>query len=174
MYESSEDERLMVLYQEGDESAFRELYTRYKGKVFGFLNKRVDSRTAEELFQVTFLKLHRSREQYDPQKPFAVWIFAICRNVLNDYYRNNARQVVKVEVDVEGIAQENIESVSVRDVTLEAAIASLPERQRHAIQMRYNDGLEFDEMANQLATSSENVRQLLSRTVRFLKKKVGV
>jgi RNA polymerase sigma-70 factor (ECF subfamily) len=173
MYESYEDERLMVLYLEGDEGAFRELYRRYKAKVFGFLCSKVDARTADELFQTTFMKLHRSRTMYDPHQPLAAWLFAICRNVLHDYYRQNARQVPRADTDVEMIALETQDNVSGRDLALETAIASLPEKQQSAIRMRYTDGMEFDEMAEQLGTSSGNVRQLLSRTLRTLKKKIG-
>lgn len=173
MFGSDEDERLMILYVEGDERAFAELYRRYKSKVFGFLCKRVDARVAEELFQTTFLKLHRSREVYDPQKPFPVWLFAICRNVLNDHLRATQRQIITTNTDPDSIGIERNVEVSSQGVTIDNAVAALPARQREAIQMRFAEGLEFDQIASRLSTTRENARQLLSRSLRALKRKIG-
>jgi RNA polymerase sigma-70 factor (ECF subfamily) len=82
------DEELMVAYQEGNDRAFSVLYNRHSGKLFGYLkNKLKDSHLAEDVFQATFLKLHRNRSRYDPSFPFLPWLFTVCKTVMIDQTR---------------------------------------------------------------------------------------
>src|SRR5574343_1651229 len=84
------EEELMALYQDGSEDAFNLLYKRNSDKIYGFLlNKVRDEQVANEIFQSTFLKLHKGRHLYNKDLPFLPWLFAICRNTLSDYFRKN-------------------------------------------------------------------------------------
>ena len=79
---------LMGLYQRGDIEAFNCLYNKYKSLVYGYLYKKVNSRTdVDEIFQDVFLRLHRSRSRYKSEFPFKPWLFAVLRNSLIDYSR---------------------------------------------------------------------------------------
>ena len=87
------DEELFVRYREGEELAFEELVRRYYGKVVGFLRKRIpDEERANELAQDTFLRLHRARSSYDPNRKFSTWIHTIANNLTKNEYRNNSRR----------------------------------------------------------------------------------
>lgn len=59
------DEELMARYQGGDEAAFEEIYARYGRKIYGFLVRRLgQADDCAELFQETFLRLHKGRALY--------------------------------------------------------------------------------------------------------------
>ncbi len=60
-------------------------------------------------------------------------------------------------------APQLVESVSL------PTLASLPEMQQKAIELRYAQDLSFQEIAKKLETSPSNVRQLVSRAVKQLK-----
>ena len=86
------DEELMSRYKFGEYPAFEELYRRHSGRVYGFILKRVKSRErAEELFQESFLRLHRNRSRYNDSLPFLPWLFTIARSAMIDGVRVDAR-----------------------------------------------------------------------------------
>ena len=64
----------------------------YSGRVYGFLVRRLgDVAAAEDLHQEAFLRLHRGRDSYDPERPFRAWLFTILHNLVNDARRSGAR-----------------------------------------------------------------------------------
>ncbi|MCM2323359.1 MAG: sigma-70 family RNA polymerase sigma factor [Oligoflexia bacterium] len=165
------DEEIMLAYQKGEPSAFEELYRRYSGRVYGYLRNRLADRGAlDDVFQAVFLKLHQSRAQYDPAFPFAPWLFTICRTVLTDSLRKTQGG------EHPALAQD----AALMDAPAPALVAveapGLPElgglapQQREALELRYLKDASFEEIARKLGTSSANVRQLVSRAVRKLRK----
>lgn len=166
--ESFSDEELMIRYQQGDESAFRELYRRHSPKVYGYLIQRLQERAAvDDVFQATFLKFHQSRRQYNPSFPFIPWIFTICRSVMIDAVRKKTKAIE--DLDPKSIEQaqalDSQTGVSLPD------LSTLSESQRQAITLRYAHDFSFEEISRQLETSPANVRQLISRALKVLRKK---
>ena len=166
---------LMVQYAAGDDKAFAELYGRYRSRTYGYLSKRInDPRAVDELFQQIFLKLHRSREIYRPEYLFSTWFFTICRNVMIDELRRKKRAPLNVELKEEHLKDHSAPEQGIPAESLPSAILSaLPERQREAVRLKFEDDLDFNEIAAKLNTTSENVRQLVSRGLRKLKGALG-
>lgn len=160
------DEELMALYQTGNEAAFSCLYSRYEARVYGFLRKRVlDPHAANDLFQAAFLKLHRSKNQFNTSFLFAPWLFAVVRTTLLDWQREQKGKINSTEFK-DDLA---IQTESQRASIARADLSGLPDPQRSAVEMRYFDELSFEEIAMQLETTSGNARQLVSRGLKSLK-----
>ena len=156
----------MVAYQEGNDRAFSVLYNRHSGKLFGYLkNKLKDSHFAEDVFQATFLKLHKNRSRYDPSFPFLPWLFTVCKSVMIDQTRKKSR----IREDGDAVALELAEAPQLVESVSLPNLDSLPEMQQKAIELRYAQDLSFQEIAKKLETSPSNVRQLVSRAVKQLK-----
>lgn len=156
----------MIAYQFGDETAFKELYSRYSGRLYAFLRSKLhDEGTVKDVFQTTFLKLHRSRDRYQAKLPFAPWIFTICRNEMRDALRREHRSQENPFPDVPAVAAESTDS--------SVDLGSLTAEQRRALEMRFQEGSAFEEIAAALETSPANARQIVSRAVRALKKLYG-
>lgn len=165
------DEELMNLYIQGDVRAFDDLYLRHKGKVYGYLTKRLPAKQqADEVFQNTFLKLHQSRAQYFSGQPFLPWLFAIARNALFDHLRKGLSESKKISAMQEHLLvyPETQESSS-ETGNLHEGLASLTEAQRELLNKRYIEGLDFEEIAKQANSSSAAMRQSVSRVTRKLK-----
>lgn len=158
----------MLQYCDGDSMAFEALYERHSGRLLGFFQKK-QIPSPSDLLQETFLKLHGSRNQYNPQYPFLPWLFTIARNALLDSLRKSAlenKRFAKIE-NLENIAvQEKIESFTPK---LSSATSTLPARQKIAIELRYLEEWSFEDIAKKLNTSPDNVRQLTSRGIKALK-----
>lgn len=164
------DEELMALYQEGSEEAFKALFARHSGKIFGYLkNKLASQQDAADLFQEVFVKIHKSKHLYNKSLPVLPWIFSVTRSVLLDGFRKNNRRQEVFNVDFDAIASAN-EQEGMASVT--PLLRELSANQQVALQMRFVEEKTFEEIAQRLKTSRVNVRQIISRGVKHLKELV--
>ncbi len=167
----------MQAYQNGDDRAFNILFERHSSRVYGFLMNQLKNRAAaDDVFQLTFLKLHQARRHYDPSFPFAPWLFTVCKSVLSDHWRKQKT----IREDSNDIALENAPenvpdqpsngSLATNESALDVAgMNTLSARERSVIDLRYRDDLKFEEIALRLKTSPSNVRQIVSRALRSLR-----
>lgn len=167
------DEDLMALYQNGDAKAFAVLYYRHAGRVLEFLQRKTSPQNARDLVQETFLKVHRSRHQYSVQYPFLPWLFAITRNALIDLSRLNEFKVAQGSQAQDDITEEPAAPPQAWPGDLTVALASLPAKQRRAIELRYLSDWTFEKIAAELKTSPLNIRQIVSRGLRRLRSEFG-
>ncbi len=164
--ERSSDEELMSRYKLGAYHAFEELYRRHSGRVYGFILKRIKNRErAEELFQESFLRLHRNRSRYNDSLPFLPWLFTITRSAMIDGVRADARSQRSQQI----FADQNLVELQAVPVSIDIGIQSLSSREREAVELRYGSDLDFNAIAARLNTSSTNVRQIISRAVKKLR-----
>ena len=155
-------------YAQGNSDAFDELYRRHAGKVYGFLKKRVgDPNVRNDLLQLIFMKLHRGRFRYDGSLPFLPWLFAISRNVVVDYYRQN--KLAHIPLDQIAEPEASVSEESGAEVALADAIEQLPESNREVFRLRYERGLSFEEIAARTGLRSDAIRQRVSRSLRQLR-----
>ena len=157
----------MTLYQSGDYAAFECLYERHSGRVFQYLKGKVASEVAKDLIQEIFLKVHRSREAYQSQYPFLPWLFTVARNTLNDFFKSSDQNVIKIEIDSVPLTEQLIHATSEHD--LSAAISGLPHVQRRAIELRYLNDWSFEKIAEEMNTTPENSRQIVSRGIKKIR-----
>lgn len=87
------DEQLLSDYRQGDNAAFAQIVNRYQRELYHFLVRFLGNRaSAEDVFQETFLQVHQSAEQFDPQRRFRPWLFTIAANKARDLIRSQARR----------------------------------------------------------------------------------
>jgi RNA polymerase sigma-70 factor (ECF subfamily) len=87
------DEQLLDSYRHGERAAFALLVGRYQRELYHFLVRFLGNRAAaEDVFQETFLQVHQSAEQFDPQRRFRPWLFTIAANKARDLIRSQARR----------------------------------------------------------------------------------
>ncbi len=166
------DEELMVAYKDGDLSAFQILYKRHKGRLMGYLiTKLKNPDEAEDVFQSVFIKLHAGRFSYKENIPFLPWIFTIARNTMVDHIRKKGTYKKHVSVDSEFISSHSTgntsEPLSIGEAISE--LSSLTNSQRQALELRFNDGLSFEDIGKKMNITHSNARQIASRAIRALR-----
>src|SRR5436853_5263446 len=98
------DEELMSAYVAGDARAFEKLFARLAPRVHGFfLRSFRDRAVADDLLQVTFMKLHRARETYRGELKVAPWVFTVAARVRVDELRRRFR--LPEDADEEALAR---------------------------------------------------------------------
>ena len=161
----------MDFYARGSEPAFNELFHRYERRAYGYFLRRVASEgRARDLYQELFLRLHRFRGTYDPERPFAPWFFHIAHSVFVDEWRQHQRraEVALNETDLRSQDADAERVVAAREGA-ERALASLsPERARILVDAKVR-GLEYGEIAASLSKSVDAVKQAASRSLRRLR-----
>jgi RNA polymerase sigma-70 factor (ECF subfamily) len=164
LMKQSSNEKLMQMYQRGDESAFRELFDRYNDRVYSFVCSRVFRRNdVDDLCQSIFLKLHQSKELYQEKYPFEAWLFIIARNKIIDYLRKNGK-IVEVE-----LMENDLPFEHVSDEVVMPNLSELNSTSQKVVKMKYIDELSFEEIAKILNKKPANIRQILSRSLKALR-----
>jgi RNA polymerase sigma-70 factor (ECF subfamily) len=60
-----------------------------RGRIYRFLLRLTGNpHDAEDLTQETFLRVYKSIERYDSDRPFSAWIYAIARKTVAGYFRS--------------------------------------------------------------------------------------
>ena len=159
------DEELMARYANGDSNAFDELFKRYEGKIYGFLRLKVkDATKQKDVFQDTFLRLHKYRSRYSPKLAFKPWLFTLCYSSVIDAARRDSRSNEVFEEE-QTIAVDSSMTASENLVQLNEIMRRLPAREQRALSLRFIQGFSFEEIAAKLTTTSVNVRKITSRAI---------
>jgi RNA polymerase sigma-70 factor (ECF subfamily) len=184
--ESGEKEAaLMERYCAGDAAAFAELYRRLAPRLLGYLISLIGERAAaEDLLQLTFLKLHEARDVYIRGADPVPWLYTIAHRTFLDEARRRRRLRVKLTVDgdlghelradlsgsPEGQTSEAPDPMAT--VTL-AALAQLPQNQREALVLTKLHGRSHAEAAAITGTTPSAIKLRAHRAYVALRRILG-
>ena len=161
------DRELVRTFQRGDESAYDEIYGRYRGRVYGVCYRMLGrAPEAEEATQETFLRAYQALGRFNGSYYLGAWLSRIAANVCVDALRSRARTtLVALPDDIEDLGIEpGPEEVVVGDhPRLEAAIDAIQPLHASALRLRAVQGLSHQEMAHHLAMTPSQVKALLHR-----------
>lgn len=162
MGEPPSDEELMNQVQRGSAEAYTTLFDRHRAPLYGFILRMTrDPEAAADVFQDTFLKVHRARDTWSGEDAsFRSWLFRIATNAVRDRARQNERR--RETFTAEDIVVPSHEHPAER-VMLERALAELAEPLREAFLLGVVHGLDHNELATTLAISPDNARARVSR-----------
>jgi RNA polymerase sigma-70 factor (ECF subfamily) len=165
------DEALMARYADGDGEAFQELFRRYEPRAYGyFLRRTAAPERAQDLYQELFLRIHGARNQFDPARPFAPWLFRIAHRLLIDDLRRAHRSHELPLADREWACERASSEQRLGDrELLRQALAELSDEDRHIVVSAKLDGVGYPELAAELGRSADAVRKAASRALQRLR-----
>ena len=166
------DELLMEAYRDGDQSAFPPLVYRYKTLLYGYLMRMVNnSEIAEDCFQETFLRVHRKAHTYRSGAKFKSWLYTIATRIAIDRLRSSTRRPQSEPLEeTESSDSDPAESAAQTELrsTVQAAIETLPPKQRVALILAYYQGHTYPEVAQIMGCSLGTVKTHMSRALKKL------
>ena len=161
--------------QDGDKSAFAQLYDRYVDVVFRYVLFRVgDRELAEDVTSETFLRALRRIGSVSYQgRDVGAWFVTIARNLVLDHVKSSRfrLEVATAEVDDSRPAESGPEQQVLSKVTRSAlleCVRQLGDDQRECIVLRFLQGLSVAETAKVMARNEGAVKALQHRAVRRL------
>ncbi len=167
--------------QLGDTAAFGLVYGEFSNRVFGLCRKMLGSQSAaEDATSEVFERAYHALDSYDRDRPFDRWILTIAsRHCLNRLRRERLEKQLFHAEPVETPAPTASASPLIalhtkqqRRLVLDA-IDSLPENYRLPLVLKYYGDLSYDEIAEELGTTRNNVAVLLHRAKRELRASVA-
>lgn len=175
------DEELMELVQQGNHSAFEELFDRYHAIVRSVASRVL--RTPEDIADVVqeaFIDVYQNCGSFDASKgSVRTWICSVSRHrAIRKWHQLKSRNWQE-SVEDSGEAEladsspvEWIRSIDYRNC-LDEVLRSLSENQRKTLLLYFFEGFELDEIAAALGESRSNVRHYLYRGLARLRRELA-
>lgn len=170
-------------FQSGDKEAFAYIYNLHVEVLFHYGTKLTnDDEMVKDAIQEVFLDLYLKREKNktNPENLKFYLLLALKRNLIKKLKRN--RKLVDVnlkddllfepEYSIEKtiIEQEEYKEINQRVVK---ALNLLSEKQKETIYLRFNESLEYSEIAKLLNISIESVRKQVYRALKSIRESFG-
>lgn len=179
-YESLNDEELMLMIGEGDANAFSTLVRRHTSRFYAAAFRVVlNKEDSEDVVQDAFTKLWNGKATWktDRGAKFTTWFYRIVTNQAMDAVGKRNRQrgamlddnLPSKDPNAEDMAQTKEEGNAVND-----ALVELPERQRTAVMLFYNEELSQKEAAEIMGITPKAVESLIGRAKEALRERMRV
>ena len=178
------DSELVAAAQGGDAGAMDQLLRRHYDRVHAVCRGIAGStRDADDAAQEAMIRVVRNLDRFDGRAAFGTWVYRIATNTALDELRKRKRRpqlrVVDDEDDIRAVgepvdrlAERQIDSVADR-ITIDAALAGLPEEFKAAVVMRDVGDLDYAEIAAALDLPIGTVKSRIARGRRLLIEQLG-
>ncbi len=179
------DADVMLRVKAGDDSAFDYLVQKYRRPIINFMYRMAhNTAAAEDLAQEVFLRVYRSRANYEPSAKFTTWLYRIATNLGVNYARDTRHQRPENTVNLDepdtetGQAPDladktpNVEEEILRRerlVAIKQKVEALPERQKMAVLMHKYQQMDYRQIAEVLKLSESATKSLLFRAYETLR-----
>jgi RNA polymerase sigma-70 factor (ECF subfamily) len=182
------DAEVMLRVKSGDQSAFDYLVQKYRRPLVSFMYRMArNSTVAEDLAQEVFLRVYRSRENYEATAKFTTWLYRIATNLAVNHARDTRHERPEVMVSLDEPDEETGTTLDVADGTISAEeglvrrermlairskVEALPERQKLAVMMHKYQQMDYKQIADVLKLSESATKSLLFRAYESLREQL--
>jgi RNA polymerase sigma-70 factor (ECF subfamily) len=176
-----DDQTLIQQIADGNQEAFKTLYTRYYKRVYQYLWYQLNRNTnwTEEVMQEVFLGIWQSARNYRRDAQVATWIFHIARNQAANARRNRLRRAeghlaerdssadALEEQEISGMEEVNFSVASHEDAVMKRlmlarAFQNIPEKYREVLYLVFYQGFPLNDVAHLLDIPVGTVKSRLS------------
>lgn len=187
MSNQASDKKLVERVQKGDKGAFDLLVLKYQHKIVNLVMRYVrDPELSQDIAQEAFIKAYRALPRFRGDSAFYTWMYRIAVNTAKNHLAAQRRRPMDIELDLQDPEQYDLhaklketdtpEGVTISNelkLTVERAIAALPEDLRTAIVLRELEGMSYEEIAQTMECPVGTVRSRIFRARDAIGKKVG-
>jgi RNA polymerase sigma factor (sigma-70 family) len=158
----TDDSVLVDEFKNGSRLAYNLLVQKYQKRIYWVIRKMVlDHDDANDIAQDVFIKIYTSLHDFRGDSQFFTYIYRIAVNFsINHINKNKRLNTGRVDIDAEAFRihdHNNRPGESYDDklneMHLETAIGSLPDKQRAVFNLRYYDGMSYEEISKIMDTS---------------------
>ena len=158
------------------EQDFDELVRRFEIPLLQYATRIIgDRELARDVVQETFVQLQRAQRENLDAAP-AKWLFTVCRNRALNVCRKE-RRMMYVEHDIleerEAAAPAPFDGIERKEAGafLFRILATLPPRQQEVLQLKFQNDLSYQEIADITNTSAGSVGVLIHTALKTLRKR---
>ncbi len=156
---SASDELLVRRVLAGDVEAFALIVERYHGAVLAASMQMIgDADLAHDCAQEAFIEAFRSLPNLRDPSSLRSWLFGILRNRCRKALSRRRLRTLPLEDETDLPAETGTDPDGPDREKLMELLAELPESYREVLALRYLAEMDYDEIAEALGTSVNNVR----------------
>lgn len=158
----------------GNQVVFEELYNKYHQRFYFYVLKNTSSNTlAEEVIQISFIKIWENRTRLSDDFPVEVQIARTVRSIMIDTLRKRASERKALNIIIQNtdttVINDPIVGKQLNQQVTEA-IDSLPTECRKVFILSREEGLTYNEIADSLSISPKTVESQISKALKIVKK----
>lgn len=176
-------EQIWYLFKKGNEEAFAKLYNFHIQTLYQYGSKLSSDRdTVNDAIQEVFIDLYLRHKEITttPEKLKYYLIFSLRHNIirrLKGKRQTPYREIGEIyyfspQYSFESQLIQSEEETEIRE-KLNRVIGELPSKQKEALYLRFNESLEYGEIAKILEITVESVRKQVYRALKSIKEIVG-
>lgn len=173
------DSELMVDLCNGDEEAFSEVIRRFQAPIYSLLIRMLgNEEDAQEMLQLTFCRVYRYRDKFDPDRKLVNWIFTIASNLAKKEWRRRSRWIsvpldhVHLTSPGKTAPHYNAGRVELR-ASIEEAVDRLPSHYREPFILREMEQMSYEDIADILGIRLGTVKSRINRARARLRELLG-
>jgi len=156
----------------GDQMAFADLMREHQAMVFSLAQYFLrDRATAEDLAQEVFIHLYQNLSSIESPAHLKYWLRKVTGHRCIDHARKHKMRTVSIDEAPEPVASFEFGD-SLMTATLRRIVATLPEKPRLVVTLRYQEDLDPTEIAEILDMPLNTVKSHLRRSLAILREKV--
>ena len=158
--------------KKSDKNAQLDIYKAYYKAMYNTAHRILkDNYEAEDIMQEAFLTVFTKMDTYKGEVTFGAWLKRIVINKsLTQLKKNNRYNEVKMEViPNDDVEEETIDYSGLKAKNVLACLQSLKENYRLVLTLHLVEGYDYEEIAQILDYTNENVRTTVSRAKKKLK-----
>jgi RNA polymerase sigma-70 factor, ECF subfamily len=176
-FADKEDHELLALIQDGNGQAFAALVERHTDRFYRLAYRYLQNKeAAEDVVQDAFLKLWENPALWQAERnsKFTTWFYRIIVNRCLDQRKRKRPEVLEDESAVidDREAMDEMMMREQKQRILEEQIAALPERQRTALNLCFDEGLTNQEAAEVMGINLKALQSLIMRAKTALKERM--
>jgi RNA polymerase sigma-70 factor (ECF subfamily) len=160
--------------QQGDPSAFRELYESHVGRVYALCVRLAGRREeAEEHTQDVFVRAWERLATFRGESAFSTWLHRLAVNEVLQSRRASGRRAARITLVEDPASLEGATMPAVPSSDLSQAIAALPEGARTIFVLHDVEGYQHEEIGRMLGIADGTSKAQLFRARRLLRERLG-
>ena len=176
-YQTTPDTQIWNDFLNGDKKAFNTIYIDNIQTLYRYgLNFSQDESLIKDCIHDVFVDLNKYRSNLKSTNNIQLYLFKALKNAIIRTLNKNKKQYNIEKVDVPFYYEESFEEVLIendselyRINSIREAFSALSARQKEALYLKFNSGLDYDEISSILNINYQSARNLVHRSIEKLR-----
>lgn len=176
-YQTTPDTQIWNDFLNGDKKAFNTIYIDNIQTLYRYgLNFSQDESLIKDCIHDVFVDLNKYRSNLKSTNNIQLYLFKALKNAIIRAINKNKKQYNIEKVDIPFYYEESFEEVLIendselyRINSIREAFSALSARQKEALYLKFNSGLDYDEISSILNINYQSARNLVHRSIEKLR-----
>ncbi|MDR3714125.1 MAG: sigma-70 family RNA polymerase sigma factor [Puia sp.] len=164
--------------KQGDPQALGYFYDRYVDKLFSTATRMTSNRElAKDALQEVFIEIWNYRETLSDVSHIQSYLVKVLRNIVLKKIKKEGQTSYTLVPETLLSSEQSVEEIIIssdidreKKSRLSRALSNLTSRQKLILELRFNEGLSYEQIADRLSMNYQSVNNLAFRTIHSLRR----